>query len=123
MPRSQRNDNFIDKTFTVIADILLQVLPTSNREKQAFSYYRDGSGEIIWLLLRNSFVGLISVAIIMRMVLYKCKFRTPGEGGGGGGGGGGSMTRRGLLSSFQVYRNILNWFLLKISFYLLYRVF
>jgi tetratricopeptide (TPR) repeat protein len=42
MPRSQRNDNFIDKTFTVIADILLKVLPTSNREKQAFSYYRDG---------------------------------------------------------------------------------
>ena len=88
-----------------------------------FSYYRDGSGKIIWLLLPNSFVGLISVAIIMRMVLYKCKFRTPGEGGGGGGGGGGSMTRRGLLSSFQVYRNILNWFLLKISFYLLYRFF
>jgi elongation factor P hydroxylase len=34
--------NFIDKTFTVIADILLQVLPTSQREKQAFSYYRNG---------------------------------------------------------------------------------
>ena len=29
MPRSQRNDNFIDKTFTVLADILLQVLPTT----------------------------------------------------------------------------------------------
>jgi tetratricopeptide (TPR) repeat protein len=42
MPRSQRNDNFIDKTFTVVADILLKILPTSNREKQAFSYYRDG---------------------------------------------------------------------------------
>jgi hypothetical protein len=35
MPRSQRNDNFIDKTFTVIADILLKILPTSNKEKQA----------------------------------------------------------------------------------------
>ncbi|RYX99760.1 MAG: photosystem I assembly protein Ycf3, partial [Cyanobacteriota bacterium] len=34
MPRSQRNDNFIDKTFTVVADILLKILPTSNREKQ-----------------------------------------------------------------------------------------
>jgi hypothetical protein len=33
MPRSQRNDNFIDKTFTVVADILIKVLPTSNREK------------------------------------------------------------------------------------------
>nr|WKT08649.1 hypothetical chloroplast RF3 [Streptofilum sp. BC4-VF8pt]WKT08749.1 hypothetical chloroplast RF3 [Streptofilum sp. ZNP2-VF4pt] len=42
MPRSQRNDNFIDKTFTVVADILLKVLPTSKREKQAFTYYRDG---------------------------------------------------------------------------------
>lgn len=42
MPKSQRNDNFIDKTFTVVADILLQVLPTSQREKQAFMYYRDG---------------------------------------------------------------------------------
>jgi hypothetical protein len=41
MPRTQRNDNFIDKTFTVIADILLQVLPTSQREKK-FSYYRNG---------------------------------------------------------------------------------
>lgn len=43
MPRSQRNDNFIDKTFTVVADILLKILPTSNREKEAFSYYRDGA--------------------------------------------------------------------------------
>jgi tetratricopeptide (TPR) repeat protein len=42
MPRSQRNDNFIDKTFTVIADILLKVFPTSYREKLAFSLYRDG---------------------------------------------------------------------------------
>jgi tetratricopeptide (TPR) repeat protein len=42
MPRSQRNDNFIDKTVTVIADILLKILPTSQREKQAFTYYRDG---------------------------------------------------------------------------------
>jgi hypothetical protein len=45
MPRTQRNDNFIDKTFTVIADILLQVLPTSQREKQAFSYYRNGMSQ------------------------------------------------------------------------------
>jgi tetratricopeptide (TPR) repeat protein len=34
MPRSQRNDNFIDKTFTVVADILIKVLPTSNRENK-----------------------------------------------------------------------------------------
>ena len=42
MGRSQRNDNFIDKTFSIAADILLKVLPASRREKQAFFYYRDG---------------------------------------------------------------------------------
>jgi tetratricopeptide (TPR) repeat protein len=31
--------NFIDKTFTVIAD---KILPASKQEKQAFSYYRAG---------------------------------------------------------------------------------
>ena len=39
---SQRNDNFIDKTFTVLADILIKVLPASKDEKKAFSYYRYG---------------------------------------------------------------------------------
>ena len=34
--------SFFDKTFTVIADILLKVLPTSKREKEAFTYYREG---------------------------------------------------------------------------------
>jgi len=34
--------NFIDKTFTVIADILLKILPASKTEKEAFSYYRTG---------------------------------------------------------------------------------
>jgi tetratricopeptide (TPR) repeat protein len=42
MPRSQRNDNFIDKTFTVIADLLLKAIPTSQTAKEAFAYYRDG---------------------------------------------------------------------------------
>ncbi|MGB2924384.1 MAG: photosystem I assembly protein Ycf3 [Limnothrix sp.] len=42
MPRTQRNDNFIDKSFTVMADIILKILPTSNRAKEAFAYYRDG---------------------------------------------------------------------------------
>lgn len=39
---SQKNDNFIDKTFTVLADILLKVLPATKEEKRAFSYYRYG---------------------------------------------------------------------------------
>ncbi|MBO9998180.1 MAG: photosystem I assembly protein Ycf3 [Cyanobacteria bacterium SID2] len=42
MPRTQRNDNFIDKTFTVMADIILKLLPTKQSSKEAFAYYRDG---------------------------------------------------------------------------------
>lgn len=42
MPRTQRNDNFIDKTFTVMADIILKILPTNKKSKEAFAYYRDG---------------------------------------------------------------------------------
>ena len=42
MPRTQRNDNFIDKSFTVMADIILKMLPTSKKAKEAFAYYRDG---------------------------------------------------------------------------------
>lgn len=42
MPRSQRNDNFIDKSFTVMADMILKVLPTNQKAKEAFAYYRDG---------------------------------------------------------------------------------
>lgn len=42
MPRSQRNDNFIDKSFTVMADIILKILPTNKKSKEAFVYYRDG---------------------------------------------------------------------------------
>ncbi|MFM7448191.1 MAG: photosystem I assembly protein Ycf3 [Leptolyngbyaceae cyanobacterium] len=42
MPRTQRNDNFIDKSFTVMADLILKVLPTDKKSKEAFAYYRDG---------------------------------------------------------------------------------
>ena len=42
MPRTQRNDNFIDKSFTVMADIILKILPTNQKAKEAFVYYRDG---------------------------------------------------------------------------------
>lgn len=42
MPRSQRNDNFIDKTFTVMADVIMKILPTDKKAKEAFVYYRDG---------------------------------------------------------------------------------
>ena len=42
MPRTQRNDNFIDKSFTVMADLILKLMPTNQRAKEAFAYYRDG---------------------------------------------------------------------------------
>ncbi|CAM9098871.1 unnamed protein product [Choristocarpus tenellus] len=42
MSRSQRNDNFIDKTFTIMADLILKTFPASKEEKQAFYYYKDG---------------------------------------------------------------------------------
>ncbi|MDX2212334.1 MAG: photosystem I assembly protein Ycf3 [Oculatellaceae cyanobacterium bins.114] len=42
MPRSQRNDNFIDKSFTVMADLILKLLPANQTAKEAFAYYRDG---------------------------------------------------------------------------------
>lgn len=42
MPRTQKNDNFIDKSFTVMADIILKILPTNKKAKEAFIYYRDG---------------------------------------------------------------------------------
>ena len=42
MVRNKKTDNFIDKTFTVVADILIKIFPASKEEKQAFFYYRDG---------------------------------------------------------------------------------
>lgn len=34
--------NFIDRTFSVLADILLKLFPGNKQEKQAFLYYRTG---------------------------------------------------------------------------------
>ncbi|MBE9076961.1 photosystem I assembly protein Ycf3 [Romeria aff. gracilis LEGE 07310] len=42
MPRTQKNDNFIDKSFTVMADMILKMMPTKKQAKEAFAYYRDG---------------------------------------------------------------------------------
>nr|YP_010939841.1 photosystem I assembly protein Ycf3 [Nothapodytes nimmoniana]WLG31398.1 photosystem I assembly protein Ycf3 [Nothapodytes nimmoniana] len=43
MPRSRINANFIDKTFSIVANILLRIIPTTLGEKEAFTYYRDGN--------------------------------------------------------------------------------
>ncbi|KAK7370287.1 hypothetical protein VNO78_37897 [Psophocarpus tetragonolobus] len=43
MPRSRINENFIDKTFSIVANILLRIIPTTSGEKKAFTYYRDGA--------------------------------------------------------------------------------
>ena len=45
MPRTQKNDNFVDKSFTVMADIILKILPTNRKAKEAFVYYRDGMSD------------------------------------------------------------------------------
>jgi tetratricopeptide (TPR) repeat protein len=42
MPRIQRKDNFIDKSFSVMADMVLKILPANKKAKEAFVYYRDG---------------------------------------------------------------------------------
>jgi tetratricopeptide (TPR) repeat protein len=42
MARIQKNDNFIDKSFTVMADIILKIMPANKKAKEAFVYYRDG---------------------------------------------------------------------------------
>jgi hypothetical protein len=42
VPRSQRNDTFIDETFTIVANILLWIILTIQREKETFTYYIDG---------------------------------------------------------------------------------
>ena len=42
MRKVRSNNNFIDKTFTILADVLLRIFPASKQEKIAFSYYLDG---------------------------------------------------------------------------------
>lgn len=42
MRKAKNNNNFIDKTFTILADILLRVFPASSQEKKAFSFYLNG---------------------------------------------------------------------------------
>lgn len=43
MPRSQKDTNIIDKAFTFVADILLQIVPTMQIVKEAFTYYGDAA--------------------------------------------------------------------------------
>jgi len=40
--RKTSDDSFIDKAFTVMADIIVQGMPLSQQEKDAYQYYRDG---------------------------------------------------------------------------------
>lgn len=39
MRKSRKNNNFIYKTFTIIADVLLGIFPAGLQEKKAFSFY------------------------------------------------------------------------------------
>jgi len=40
--RKSSSDNFIDKAFTVMADIVVQGMPLAQQEKDAYQAYRDG---------------------------------------------------------------------------------
>ncbi len=39
MRKVRNNNNFIDKSFAILADVLLRVFPASKQEKKAFSFY------------------------------------------------------------------------------------
>ncbi|GAY56521.1 hypothetical protein CUMW_172540, partial [Citrus unshiu] len=39
MPRSRKNENLIDKTFSIVANILLRIIPTTVGEKEAFTAF------------------------------------------------------------------------------------
>jgi tetratricopeptide (TPR) repeat protein len=41
MPRFLKNDNFVDITFTIMADLLLKAIPVTQNTKEAFTYYRN----------------------------------------------------------------------------------
>ncbi len=40
--KARSNNNFIDRTFTILADLLLRVFPASKQEKAAFFHYLNG---------------------------------------------------------------------------------
>ncbi len=42
MPVSQKKDNFIDKAFTVMAELIVKVMPIGENEKKAYIYYKEG---------------------------------------------------------------------------------
>ena len=76
--------DFIDKTFSIVANILLQIIPTTSGEKEAFTYYRDGA---IWLsfffiYLSLSVLGERHILRIEKKIekknlrLLKVKFKT-----------------------------------------------
>lgn len=64
MPRSRINGNFIDKTFSIVANILLGIIPTTSGEKKAFIYYRDGA---IWFF----FVFFFTFSSFLRKIYAK----------------------------------------------------
>ena len=42
MPRSRDQDNPIDKAFTVMAEMIVKMMPIDSQQKKAYVYYRDG---------------------------------------------------------------------------------
>ena len=42
MPRRREQDNPIDKAFTVMAEMIVKMIPIDSQQKKAYVYYRDG---------------------------------------------------------------------------------
>ena len=61
MSRSGINGNFIDKTFSIVANILLRIIPTTSGEKEAFTYYRDGAIGLFFYLFSFLFFTALSL--------------------------------------------------------------
>ena len=72
MSRSGINGNFIDKTFSIVANILLRIIPTTSGEKEAFTYYRDGAIWFFFLLLSILRERYIIEIKILKKKIYAC---------------------------------------------------
>ncbi|KAI3895245.1 hypothetical protein MKX03_020594 [Papaver bracteatum] len=75
MPRSRINGNFIDKTSSIVANILLRIIPTTSGEKEAFTYYRDGGDSEIAEAWSDQAAEYWKQAIALTPGLFVCVVR------------------------------------------------
>ncbi|KAI3839584.1 hypothetical protein MKX03_003693 [Papaver bracteatum] len=75
MPRSRINGNFINKTSSIVANILLRIIPTNSGEKEAFTYYRDGGDSEIAKAWSDQAVEYWKQAIALTPSIFVCIVR------------------------------------------------